>query len=67
MLAYCTGFGLRDGTLVYAHDPREEHRSHRLVDQRTTIEVRTVDVAREPADVLREVDRLAAALLDRQT
>jgi 5-methylcytosine-specific restriction enzyme subunit McrC len=62
MLAYCSGFGLRDGTLVYAHDPDEAERTHHLVGG-TTISVRTVDVEAEPDKLLRQVDALATALI----
>ena len=62
MLAYCSGFGLRDGTLVYANDPGEDERTHHLVDG-TTVRVRTVDVEAEPDKLLRQVDALATALI----
>jgi 5-methylcytosine-specific restriction enzyme subunit McrC len=63
MLAYCTGFALRDGTLVYAHDPGEENRTHHVVGGDTTVRVRTVDVQAEPGELLRQVDALAATLI----
>jgi 5-methylcytosine-specific restriction enzyme subunit McrC len=62
MLAYCTGFGLCDGTLVYAHDPGEEDRTHHLVGG-ATVRVRTVEVEAEPHELLRQVDALATALI----
>lgn len=65
MLAYCTGYRLAEGTLVYAHDPSERPRDHRVVDDRTTIRVRTVDVAAEPSALLAQVGELAADLAAR--
>jgi 5-methylcytosine-specific restriction enzyme subunit McrC len=62
MLAYCTALGLRDGTLVYAHDPSEDDRTHHLVGG-TTLRVRTVDVEAEPDGLLRQVDTLADGLI----
>ena len=62
MLAYCTGFGLGDGTLIYAHDPGQNDRTHQLIGG-TTIRVRTVDVEAEPDELLRQVDVLATALI----
>ncbi len=60
MLAYCTAFDLPEGYLVYARDENETDRTYHLRDDRTTIEVRTVDVESEPTDLLASVDRLAA-------
>ena len=62
MLAYCSGFRLSEGTLVYAHDSEAEDRVHHLING-TTIRVRTVDVEAEPNEVLRQVDALAGALI----
>jgi 5-methylcytosine-specific restriction enzyme subunit McrC len=61
MLAYCTGFGLESGTLVYAHDNAEHDRTHELIGG-TTIHVRTVDVEAPRGELLRQVDALAAGL-----
>ena len=62
MLAYCTAFGLDRGYLVYAKDAEQATRDHTVHRTGTQICARTIDVEREPADVLHEVDALAAAL-----
>lgn len=62
MLAYCTAFGLDRGYLVYAKDAGQEPREHTVARTGTRIRVRAIDVEREPADVLQEVDDLAAAI-----
>jgi 5-methylcytosine-specific restriction enzyme subunit McrC len=61
-LAYCTAFGLGEGSLVYAHDSSEADRTHHLAGG-TTIHVRTVDVECEPDELLRRVEALAGVLL----
>ena len=62
MLAYGSGFGLRDGILAYSHDPGEDERTHHLVDG-TIIRACTVDVEAEPHKLLRQVDGLTTALI----
>jgi len=62
MLAYCTAFGLDRGYLVYAKDAGQEPRDHTVRGTDTRIHVRAIDVEKEPADVLQEVDALAAAI-----
>ena len=62
MLAYGSGFGLRDGILAYAHDPGEDERTHHLVDG-TIVRACTFDVEAEPHELLRQVDGLATALI----
>jgi 5-methylcytosine-specific restriction enzyme subunit McrC len=62
MLAYCVGYGLPEGTLVYARDEKETARDHSLRDGRTTIRVRSIDVEVEPEALLGQVQALAAEL-----
>ena len=61
MLAYCTAYGLRRGYLVYAHDSGEQARTHRVRHSGHEIIVATLDVGKQPADLLADV----AALADR--
>lgn len=62
MLAYCIAFGLECGHLVYAKDAGQEPLDHVVSGADVRILVRAIDVEREPADVLAEVDALAAAI-----
>jgi 5-methylcytosine-specific restriction enzyme subunit McrC len=62
MLAYCIAFGLERGHLVYAKDAGQEPLDHVVSGAGTSIRVRAIDVEREPADVLTEVDALAGAI-----
>lgn len=62
MLAYCTAFGLDRGYLVYAKDATQKPRDHTVHETGTQIRVRAIGVEQEPADVLREVDALAAVI-----
>ena len=62
MLAYCTGFGLAQGFLVYARDTTERTRRHHIRDGDIEIRVRAVDVERQPDEVLEQVEDLAAEL-----
>jgi 5-methylcytosine-specific restriction enzyme subunit McrC len=62
MLAYCVAFGLECGYLVYAKDPGQEPVDHVVRGAGTRILVRAIDVEQEPADVLSQVDGLAAAV-----
>jgi 5-methylcytosine-specific restriction enzyme subunit McrC len=62
MLAYCTAFELERGYLVYAKDAGQEPVDHVVSGAGTHIRVRAIDIEREPADVLAEVDALAAAI-----
>ena len=59
MLAYCTALGLPRGYLVYANDSGEEPRNHLIRNAECVLMVRTLDVEREPDDLLRQVDFLA--------
>jgi 5-methylcytosine-specific restriction enzyme subunit McrC len=63
MLAYCRGFGLNEGFLVYARDLEERPRNHHLRDAQTVIRVRTVDVETEPDALLEQVDKLAEEIV----
>jgi len=62
MLAYCIAFGLECGHLVYAKDAGQEPLDHVVSGSGTLIRVRAIDVEHEPADVLSEVDALAAEI-----
>ncbi|HEY4428983.1 MAG TPA: hypothetical protein VGN08_12330 [Solirubrobacteraceae bacterium] len=62
MLAYCIAFGLDRGYLVYAKDTGHESLEHAVRDLGTVIRVRSIDVEREPAEVLSEVEALAGAI-----
>jgi 5-methylcytosine-specific restriction enzyme subunit McrC len=62
MLAYCTALGLKRGFLVYASDSGERARSHHVRNSNCVVEVRTLDVEAEPAELLAEVEALAAEL-----
>jgi 5-methylcytosine-specific restriction enzyme subunit McrC len=62
MLAYCIAYGLPRGYLVYAKDAGQEPLDHVVHGTGTRIYVRAIDVEREPADVLSQVDALAAAI-----
>jgi 5-methylcytosine-specific restriction enzyme subunit McrC len=59
MLAYCTSLRLGRGYLVYAKDAIGKERTHHVRNSGPRIEVRSVDVEREPTHVLDEVQRLA--------
>lgn len=61
MLAYLTALQLREGVLVYAAGEDAPHTvTIRRADKR--IQVRTVDIARPPADVLDQVRDLAGVI-----
>src|ERR1019366_6141248 len=47
MLAYCAGYGLKRGYLVYAKDSVEEARVHVIRSLGIEIEVATIDVRKE--------------------
>lgn len=59
MLAYCIGFGVRRGFLVYARDSLEHPRLHKVKRHGYEIDVQAVDVEREPEEVLAQIDRIA--------
>jgi 5-methylcytosine-specific restriction enzyme subunit McrC len=60
MLAYCAGLAQERGFLVYARDPEQRSRTHRVRDGRTMIEVRAIDLQATPDEVLQQVSDLAA-------
>ena len=62
MLAYCTSLGLRVGYLVYASDPKVVSGDLRIRNSECEVRVRTVDLAREPDQVLSSVADLAAEI-----
>jgi 5-methylcytosine-specific restriction enzyme subunit McrC len=62
MLAYCIGYGLPRGFLVYARDSTARTRTHVIKRHPYVIDVRAVDVEQEPAELLRDIDRLADAV-----
>ena len=57
MLAYCTALGLPRGHLVYAKG-NEEGKTHRVTGTDVTIRAHTLDLATEPAALLRQIDTL---------
>ena len=59
MLAYCTAYDLPRGYLVYAKDSGATERVHKVRNFGPEIVVRAIDVEKEPADLLVEVDELA--------
>lgn len=59
MLAYCTAYDLPRGYLVYARDQGEESRTHVIRNGGKHIIVTSIDVEREPDEVLAQVQRLA--------
>lgn len=61
MLAYCTVLGLTDGHLVYAKG-NEPVSIHTVQNAGVTIHCHALDLALEPADLLRQVDGLARTM-----
>ena len=59
MLAYCTSYGLNIGYLSYAKDSGAEPRTHRIRNSPYEIVVTTIDVGKQPEDVLADVAGLA--------
>ena len=59
MLAYCIAYGLPRGYLVYARDTGEESRTHRVRHSGHEIVVTTIDVEKEPEDLLADVAAVA--------
>lgn len=62
MLAYCVALGLPRGYLIYAKDSGEQERRYDVVRHDYSIRVFSVDVEREPEDLLRQVDSIAATI-----
>lgn len=63
MLAYCVAFGIQRGLIVYAHDELDLPRSYQVKRHGYEIDLRSVGVEREPSLLLREVDRIAAEVV----
>jgi hypothetical protein len=64
MLAYCIGYGLDRGFLVYARDTQQRPRSHVIKRHGYVIDVRAVDVEEQPEQVLAQIDEIAAAIVE---
>jgi 5-methylcytosine-specific restriction enzyme subunit McrC len=62
MLAYCIGYGVRRGLLVYACDRRSDPRRYQVKRHGYEIEVRSLGLEQEPARLLEEVGQLAMAI-----
>ena len=62
MLAYCIGFGVQRGFLVYARDSLERPRLHRIKHHGYEIDVQAVDIEQEPTEVLKQIDGIAASV-----
>ena len=62
MLAYCIGFGVPRGYLVYARDSGVESHSYEIKRHGYQIVVEAVDVELEPELLLERVDALAARI-----
>lgn len=62
MLAYCVALGLPRGYLVYAKDAGQGERRYSIVRHGYEIHVRSVDVEREPDELLDQVDAMAEAI-----
>lgn len=61
MLAYCTVLGLREGHLIYAKG-NEPVSIHTVQRAGIVIHCHALDLSLRPADLLRQVDELAAAI-----
>lgn len=59
MLAYCTAYRLPVGYLIYAKDSGEQPRVHEVRNTAKKIVVATLDVEKEPDDLLADVSGLA--------
>jgi 5-methylcytosine-specific restriction enzyme subunit McrC len=59
MLAYCIGLGLARGFLVYAKDSGEKPSNHTVKQHGYEIVVRSIDVEKEPRELLDEVGALS--------
>ncbi len=63
MLAYCIGLGLPRGFLVYAKDSGENPGNHIVKRHGYEIAVRSIDVEKEPRDLLNDVAALAEEIV----
>lgn len=59
MLAYCIALGIRRGYLIYAKDAEERTRFHTIRRHGYEVDVRAIDVEREPIEILRQVAAIA--------
>ncbi len=59
MLAYCVGFGVQRGLLVYARDSLDRSQLHEIQRHGYEIEVLTLDAEQEPEELLQQVDDIA--------
>ena len=64
MLAYCTAYGLPRGYLVYAKDSGTDARTHTIRHSGQEIVVATLDVEKDPDDLLADVALLAKRVAD---
>jgi 5-methylcytosine-specific restriction enzyme subunit McrC len=64
MLAYCITLDLPRGFLIYAKDGPHQTRRHVIKRHGYTIDVRAIDVEAEPAELLRQVNRIAADIAE---
>jgi 5-methylcytosine-specific restriction enzyme subunit McrC len=64
MLAYCTAYGLPRGYLIYAKDSGAEARTNVIRNSGQQIIVATLDVEKEPEELLADVARLAADVVE---
>lgn len=65
MLAYCVAFGVQRALIVYAHNELDLPRSYRLKRHGYEIDLWSVGVEQEPPQLLGEVDRIAAEVVQR--
>jgi len=63
MLAYCIALSRRRGYLVYAQDSGEVPRAHTIRNSGHVVDVRVLDVALEPEQLLTRVDALASSIV----
>jgi len=62
MLAYCSAYGLPRGYLIYAKDSGAQAVEHKVRNANVEIIVETLDVGKEPEELLAQVEQLAARL-----
>lgn len=65
MLAYCIAFGVQRGLLVYARDEFHLPRNYQVKRHGYEIDLRSVGIEQEPQLLLREVDSIAAEVVQR--
>jgi 5-methylcytosine-specific restriction enzyme subunit McrC len=64
MVAYCIGFGLDKGFLVYAKDQGKMTRSYVVKTHNYEIDVRAIDLEAEPESVLAQIDTIAGVVAE---